>query len=97
MGGSNRGEPEGGHAGRREKARVIMCEEDVPGYGGMEAADTKETADSWRGCEHGGATWFLYLYYCGLWICLYLYYLRLCGSTAWICIDACRCSRGIDL
>ena len=77
--------------------RVIMCEEDVPGYGGMEAAETKETADSWRGCEHGGATWFLYLYYCGLWICLYLYYLRLCGSTAWICIDACRCSRGIDL
>ena len=79
--------------------RVIMCEEDVPGYGGMEAAETKEMADSWRGCEHGGATkcWFLYLYYCGLWICLYLYYLRLCGSTAWICIDACRCSRGIDL
>ena len=62
-----------------------MCEEDVPGYGGMEAAETKEMADSWRGCEHGGATkcWFLYLYYCGLWICLYLYYLRLCGSTAW--------------
>jgi len=41
-----------------------MCEEDVPGYGVMEAAETKEKADSWPGCcEHGGATkcWFLYL------------------------------------
>ena len=49
MGGSNRGEPEGGHADRREKAIVIMCEEDVLGYGGMEAAETKEMADSMAG------------------------------------------------
>jgi len=26
-----------------------MCEEDVPGYGGMEAAETKEMADSMAG------------------------------------------------
>lgn len=79
----------------------------MPGYGVMEAAETKEKADSWPGCcEHGGATkcWFLYLYYCGLWICLYyvwVFYICacVCGSTAWICIVALHAAmqQGIDL
>ena len=106
MGGSNRGEPEGGHADRREKAIVIMCEEDVLGYGGMEAAETKEMADSmagllraWRRRSNQVLVSVLVLLRpLDLSVlCVCFLYLRLCGSTAWICIVACRCSRGIDL
>ena len=52
MGGRNRG------AGRRKKARVIMCEQDVLRYG-EEAKDRSGGCMEMALCEHGGATkWF---------------------------------------
>jgi len=52
------GKQSGGGAGRREKARVIMREQDVLRYG-EEAKDRSGGCMEMALCEHGGATkWF---------------------------------------
>lgn len=93
------GEQEGGHAGRREKARVIMCEEDVRAGVWRLLRRRRWWIHGGGCCEHGGATKLVLVSVLVLLrpldlsvLCVGFLYLRLCGSTAWICIVACRAS-----